>query len=86
MGLDTIELLLAIEAAFGIRIPNADAERLGTVGDVYRYVAARRGEPAVEPPAGVLWEQVLDVIEQHTGLDRRRLRPEAHIVRDLDLD
>ena len=86
MGLDTVELIMAVEAEFGLDIPNAEASRLATVGDIYRYVAAWLGEAPAEPPAGALWERVCHVIERDTGVARRRLRPEAHIVRDLGLD
>ena len=37
-SLDTIELLMAIEAEFEIEIPEEDAVNLGTVGDVIALV------------------------------------------------
>jgi len=33
MGLDSVELLLAIEEEFGLDIPDRDAEKLYTVGN-----------------------------------------------------
>ena len=38
MGLDTVELVLEIEEAFGISIPDDRASRMLTVGDVYEFI------------------------------------------------
>lgn len=38
MGLDIVEFVMAVEAAFGVEIADADAERLRTPRDVVAYV------------------------------------------------
>ena len=40
-SLSVVELVLAIEEAFGLEIPDDDAEKIKTVGDVVNYVKAR---------------------------------------------
>ena len=37
-SLDTVELVLELEDEFGIEIPDDQAEKLLTVGDVYMYL------------------------------------------------
>ena len=37
-SLDTVELVMAFEEEFGIDVPDEDAEKLMTVGDVVSYV------------------------------------------------
>ncbi|HLB05520.1 MAG TPA: acyl carrier protein, partial [Thermodesulfobacteriota bacterium] len=37
-SLDTIELVMAFEEAFGIEIPDEDAEKIKTVGDAINYI------------------------------------------------
>ena len=37
-SLSVVELVLAIEEAFGIEIPDEDAEKIKTVGDAINYV------------------------------------------------
>lgn len=37
-SLDTVELIMAFENEFGIRIPDEDAEKIGTVGDAINYL------------------------------------------------
>ncbi|MBV9657648.1 MAG: acyl carrier protein [Verrucomicrobia bacterium] len=37
-SLDTVELVMAFEEEFSIEVPDEDAEKLQTVGDVIKYV------------------------------------------------
>lgn len=37
-SLDTVELVMAFEEEFSIEVPDEEAEKLQTVGDVIRYV------------------------------------------------
>jgi len=40
-SLDTVELIMALEEEFGIEIPDEDAEKALTVGDVVTYIDAK---------------------------------------------
>jgi acyl carrier protein len=42
-SLDTIELVMAFEEAFGIEIPDEDAEKIRTVRNAIDYVASHVG-------------------------------------------
>ncbi len=37
-SLDLVELIMALEEEFGIEIPDADAEKVVSVGDVVNYI------------------------------------------------
>ena len=37
-SLDTVELVMALEEAFGTEIPDEDAEKIKTIGDTVTYV------------------------------------------------
>ncbi len=41
MGLDTVELVMEIEDAFDISIPDDQASKMLTVGDVYEFILER---------------------------------------------
>ena len=91
MGLDVVEAFMAVEAAFGIEVPDAEAARMETVGSLFDYVRAHvppepLGPGDAAPYAGPLWERYLDVLAEETGVRRDRLRAEASWVRDLGLD
>jgi acyl carrier protein len=40
-SLDTVELVMEFEKAFNIQIPDEDAEKISTVGDVINYLKAK---------------------------------------------
>ncbi|MCG8572761.1 MAG: acyl carrier protein [Spirochaetes bacterium] len=37
-SLDTVELIMQLEEAFNIQIPDEDAEKISTVGDAVKYI------------------------------------------------
>jgi acyl carrier protein len=37
-SLDTVELIMALEEEFGIEVPDEQAEKLQSVGDVIKYI------------------------------------------------
>jgi acyl carrier protein len=37
-SLDTVELVMSFEEEFGVDVPDEDAEKLQTVGDVVKYI------------------------------------------------
>jgi len=41
-SLDTVELVMALEEEFGQEIPDEEAEKLQSVGDVIKYVEERQ--------------------------------------------
>ena len=40
-SLDTVELVMEFEKAFNIQIPDEDAEKISTVGDVINYLKTK---------------------------------------------
>ena len=40
-SLDTVELIMALEEEFNVEIPDEDAEKMTTVGDVIKYIEAK---------------------------------------------
>ncbi len=41
-SLDTVELIMEFEKAFDIQIPDADAEKITTVGDAIEYIESHK--------------------------------------------
>ena len=47
MGLDTVELVMEIEEAFDVSIPDDRASRMLTVGDVYEFILEKTGDASL---------------------------------------
>ncbi len=41
MGLDTVELVMDVEESFGIQIPDDDAQKIVTVGDLFEFIKSQ---------------------------------------------
>jgi acyl carrier protein len=87
MGLDVVELVMAIESHFGIEIPDADAERLEIAGDLSDYIVEvlerQRGE-RVDPEE--VWEQVVMLTVEQLGVHPEEVTRTASFVNDLGAD
>jgi acyl carrier protein len=42
-SLDAVELVMAVEEEFGIEVPDEEAEKLASVGDIIAHVEAAQG-------------------------------------------
>jgi acyl carrier protein len=86
MGLDTVELVIRVEKEFDIEIPNADAARLVTVGDMHAYlVDALRRQGRIESTDSV-YAQLHDIICDQLGVKAQEVIPSARFVDDLGAD
>jgi acyl carrier protein len=43
-SLDTVELVMAFEEEFNVEVPDEEAEKLHTVGDVIKYIEEKAGK------------------------------------------
>jgi acyl carrier protein len=90
MGLDVIEMIMEVEETFDITIPDEEAERIRTVGDLFHVVLGRI--PLDEKPPGQsgpvvcltsrVFYRVRRILVDGLEVDRRRIRP-ATAVEEL---
>jgi acyl carrier protein len=86
MGLDMVELIMAVEEDFGIAIENREAEKLVTVGLLYQLVLDKlrgRGSLATEQE---LYSQLRELISKQLGVKPEQVVPSAHFIDDLGVD
>ena len=86
MGLDTVELVIAVEEEFSISIPNENASEMFRVGDLRDFVIGElrdRGETVDEAR---VWSSIQDIIVSQLGVARDDVTPEARFVEDLGAD
>ena len=84
MGLDILELVMAVEREFGIRLSDEALRRAETVSQLHECVVHELGVTSpVERER--TWRKLVDIIEMETGVDRQRIVPSARFIHDLDL-
>jgi len=86
MGLDTVELVMAIEEEFGIEIPNTDAMNLAVLGDMHDYIIQALRQRGDNPDEGQVWERLSVVVVKQLGVRPKDVTRTAHIVYDLRAD
>ncbi len=86
MGLDTVELVMAIEEEFGFEIPNEQAARMFTIGHMHAYLVAELGKSGRPVNEGDVFARMRDVICRQTGVKAHEVVPNASFVDDLRLD
>jgi acyl carrier protein len=87
MGLDTVELVMAVEDWFEITIADEPAQRLFTVGDLHAFVVAEltrigrfNGDPAR------VYDQLRAIIVRQLGVRPDEVVPTARFIQDLRAD
>ena len=83
MGLDLVELMLAIEDSFRLQIPNGAAEKMTTPGSVIDFVASelrQRPEDQIRPlVAEIVRQLTIEVL----GIKPKKYREDATFVGDF---
>jgi hypothetical protein len=88
MGLDIVEMVVALETEFGIRLPDAALRDAETVDALFELISTHSGHVADADRQRFRtanWSRYLDVIERETGVRRKDLTGDARFVRDLGL-
>lgn len=83
MGLDTVELLMAVEEEFSLEVNNEEAAQLATCGSLADYVVKQlraRGDTRTEDE---VWTQVKKIIVEQLGVKPDEVTREAKFYEDL---
>ncbi len=80
MGLDGVELLLAIEEEFSVEIPDHDAEQINTVGQIFEWLKKRvaTGDP-VECLTQRIFYKLRKALMKNYRLARNDITPDTKL-------
>lgn len=87
MGLDTVELVLAVEQEFEIEIPNAAAEKMISVRHVRDFIVSeyiRLKRPDADRDA--IFSRLRDLVAEQTGVKIEKIHLDSEFIRDLRMD
>lgn len=81
MGMDGVELIMAVEEAFEIQIPDEEAEQIRTVIDLYTLIWSKL--PQAVPPRGcqssATFYRIRRALMEQCGIPRWEVRPAARL-------
>lgn len=86
MGLDAVEILIAVEEQFGVVFSDEDAAACETVSDLHVRVISKlraKGDAADQDTVFVI---LREIIVAHLGVRADEVIPSAHFIRDLGLN
>lgn len=90
MGLDTVELFMAVEETFQISISEKDASKIFTVGDFYNVILQKLDQCSSQGnqqwSKEKVWEVLRSVIVHQLRVKPEEVTKEARIVKDLGAD
>jgi acyl carrier protein len=86
MGLDSVELVMEFEDAFEMDIPDADAGKLQTVGDVTEYVWRRLAAEGRPRERDAVLAIVCVITCEQCGTTLDRLTEQTSFINDLGID
>jgi hypothetical protein len=80
MKLETVEFIMAVEAAFIIEIPDSKAELVISLGQLGKIVEAELGHLKRPKDAARVLSQISYIAAYFGGLERTRLGPETTLM------
>jgi len=89
MGMEAVELIMAIEEEFDISIPDEQAANLDTVGKLYRYVVDihyNQSGGSGQIDEAELWERTKQVIVSQLDVRPEQVTEDASFVADLGIE
>jgi acyl carrier protein len=86
MGLDTVEIVMAIEDEFQIEISDNDAEKMFTPGDIHEFVLRTLKARGETVDADAAWLRVHKILVDQLGLKSGRVTKTTRIIEELGAD
>ena len=83
MGLDTLELLMAVEEEFDVRIPESENSRLKVLSGWQACISEALTRKGEVPVASDIWNRLKRVVIDQLEVRPDEVFPEADLVRDL---
>jgi acyl carrier protein len=83
MGLQLVELVMAVEEEFAFEISDADAEKTERVGDMHALILKTlrgRGESVDDAQ---VWKRLHKIVVEQLGVQPAEVTPSARFIEDL---
>ena len=86
MGLESVELIMAIEDEFGVTIPTEDAPQLAVLGEMHAFIIRELQQQGRSPDESKVWKRLQKMVVEQLGVRPEEVTSEAHLFKDLGAD
>ncbi len=86
MGMDGVELVMAVEESFRLEISDAEAEKVLLVSDLHALVIQKLRERGEVPIDAQVFARLRAIIVDQLGVKPEQVIPTARFIEDLGLD
>ena len=86
MGLDTVELVMDFEEAFGVQISNSAAVKMETPRHVRDFVIAEYARSGRQADPNAIFEKIRELTAEIANLKVEDVTLDSRFVHDLGLD
>lgn len=90
MGLNSVELVMAIEKEFNLAISDSDAASMETPGIVYEYLLKRLMEartiPLTQHEKNLVWQKLKHIVVYQLGVKPEQVTKDVYFVKDLGMN
>ena len=83
MGLDTVELVMAVEEDFALQISDADAAKMERVGDMHTFIVKTLRERGESVDDAQIWTRLNEIVVEQLGVRPDEVTPTASFIKDL---
>ena len=74
---------MGYEEEFGIKIPDADASNLVTVGLVHEYIIHATRLKIPPPTPEFIWDKIVEITAEQLGIKPSMINKDSYYVKDL---
>jgi acyl carrier protein len=85
MGLEIVEIVLAVESEYGISISDEAAARLETVGSLQEEILQQGRYQGRNFGRDHVWQWLVGLLHEDYGIPVVQITPQARFVKDLGL-
>lgn len=86
MGMESVELVMAVEETFSITIADQDASTARTAGDLRDLILRALRDQGIQTNADQVWLKVKSIVVDQLGVSPHQVTPDADFIRDLGVD
>ena len=86
MGLETVDLVMAVEEEYALEISDAEAVKMERVGDMHAFIMKTLRESGESPEESQIWTRLSGIVVEQLGVRPDEVAPSARFIQDLKAD